>query len=939
MVEPRATYRVQLHSGFTFDDAANLTEYFAELGISHLYCSPYLQATPGSTHGYDVVDHRRINEDLGGAAGHARLHSALREYGLGQVLDLVPNHMAIVSPYNPWWWDVLENGPASNYASYFDVDWETPEKRLRNSVLIPVLGDQYGVVLESGEIQLARDGDALTIRYHEHRFPVAPRSLDTILSGAAARCGSDELAFLADAFGRLPLPTATDLESTRRRARDKDVLRGFLIRLIRDHREVAPAIDAVIDEINQRREALHLLLERQNYRLAYWRAASHDLGYRRFFDINTLVALRMEDEHVFADTHFLILRWLADGTLDGVRVDHIDGLRDPEQYLRRLHQAQPEAWVVVEKILESGESLRSSWPIAGTTGYDFMNTVGGLLIDPAGERPLTRFYTEFTGEPADFARVALEKKDLVMREILGSDLNRLTALFVEVCERHPRHRDYTRHDLHEAICAAVAGLPVYRTYMRESDDAAREADEPLREVDDTAREARSASRDVHESDNKAGTNRIDLGREANGTSRAAGDSLIDPDDQRYIDIAIEAAKAARPDIDARLFDFLRELLLLRHRGTFEVELAMRFQQLTGPVMAKALEDTAFYCFNRFVALNEVGGDPERFGVTAVQFHRECEAAHARWPLRMLATSTHDTKRSDDLRARMSLLSEISDRWIAAVRGWSEMNRPWWRGGLSDRNAEYLLYQTLVGAWPIERDRILEYMLKAAREAKMHTSWTTPNVEYERSLAGFIEGALNNTDFIGELTAFVAPLIWPGHINALAQTLIKLTAPGIPDFFQGSELWNVTLVDPDNRRPVDYALRRRLLTEMRSLTVDEVIARADEGLPKLWLIRHALDLRQRRPQMFGRDGDYKPLRARGAHASHVIAFCRGDGAIAIAPRLPLTLGGDWANTTITLPHGRWHNELSGDTIDGGDILMANLLARFPVGLLSREEPAA
>jgi len=921
MLEPRATYRVQLHSGFTFDDAAELAAYFAELGISHLYCSPYLQATPGSTHGYDVVDHRRINEDLGGAAGHARMHSALRQHELGQVLDLVPNHMAIVSPYNPWWWDVLENGPASNYASYFDVDWETPEKRLRNSVLIPVLGDQYGVVLESGEIQLVRDGDALTIRYHEHRFPVAPRSLDTILSAAAARCGSDELAFLADAFGRLPLPTATDLESTRRRARDKDVLRAFLSRLIRDHREVGPAIDAVITEINQRRDALHLLLERQNFRLAYWRAASHDLGYRRFFDINTLVGLRMEDEHVFADTHFLILRWLADGTLDGVRVDHIDGLRDPEQYLQRLHKAQPEAWVVVEKILEPGESLRRSWPIAGTTGYDFMNLVGGLLIDPAGERPLTRFYTEFTGEPADFARVALEKKDLVMREILGSDLNRLTALFLEVCERHPSHRDYTRHDLHEALCTAVARLPIYRTYLRDSDNAPREADEALREVDDTAREPGSDSRDAHSSEHE--------GRRFE----------TDPDDRHYIDLAIEAAKTDRADIDPRLFDFLRDLLLLRHRGPLEVELAMRFQQLTGPVMAKGVEDTAFYCFNRFAALNEVGGDPGRFGVAATEFHRECAVAQAHWPLRMLTTSTHDTKRSDDLRARMCLLSEIPERWIAAVRGWSEMNRPWWRGGLSDRNAEYLFYQTLVGAWPIERDRILEYMRKAAREAKLHTSWTAPNDEYERSLAGFVEGALDNAEFIAELTAFVAPLVGPGHLNALAQTLLKLTAPGVPDFYQGSELWSFDLVDPDNRRPVDYALRRRLLAEMRCATVDQVIARAGEGLPKLWLIHHALALRQRRPPLFGRHAGYKPLRAHGTRAAHVIAFSRGDGAIAIAPRLPLTLGGDWADTAIALPRGRWHNEFTGDTIDGGEILLAKLLARFPVCLLSREELAS
>jgi (1->4)-alpha-D-glucan 1-alpha-D-glucosylmutase len=899
MVEPRATYRVQLHSGFTFDDASALTEYLAELGISHLYCSPYLQATPGSTHGYDVVDHRRVNEDLGGAAGLARMHTALRERGLGQILDIVPNHMAIVSPYNPWWWDVLENGPASNYASYFDVDWETPEMRLRNSVLLPVLGDQYGEVLESGEIQLERDGASLSVRYYDYRFPVAPRSFDTILSAAAKRCGSDELAFLGDSFGRLPLPTATDIESTRRRHREKDVLQSLLTRLIREQRELGPAIDAVIKEINAQPESLHALLERQNYRLAYWRAASQDLGYRRFFDINTLVGLRMEDKHVFDDTHFLVLRWLADGTLDGVRIDHIDGLRDPEQYLQWLHQAQPDAWIVAEKILEPGESLRDSWPIAGTTGYDFMNVVGGLLIDSAGERPLTRFYSEFTGESADFHLIAIEKKDLVMREILGSDLNRLTALFVEVCERHPRHRDYTRHELHEAICATVAHLPVYRTYLRQ----------------------------------------------------VAGER-IRAEDERFINTAIDAAKIDRTDIDQRLFDFLRDLLLLRQPGDLETELAMRFQQFTGPVMAKSVEDTAFYCFNRFAALNEVGGDPARFGVSIDEFHRDCEIAHALWPQRMLATSTHDTKRSEDLRARMSLLSEIPERWIAAVRGWSEMNRPWWRGGLSDRNAEYLFYQTLVGAWPIERERITEYMRKAAREAKVRTSWTAPNEEYERSLTGFIDGALDNVEFVNELTAFVAPLIWPGRVNALAQTLIKLTAPGVPDFYQGSELWISTLVDPDNRGAVDYALRRQLLTELRTLMVEEVLGRTDEALPKLWLIRQALDFRRRCPQLFGRDGDYEPIRASGLRAAHVIAFARGGGAITVAPRLPIGLARDgsisigrplltgltpdWGDTTIALPRGRWHNVLTGDTIDGDGALLAKLLSRFPVCLLARED---
>ncbi len=366
---------------------------------------------------------------------------------------------------------------------------------------------------------------------------------------------------------------------------------------------------------------------------------------------------------------------------------------------------------------------------------------------------------------------------------------------------------------------------------------------------------------------------------------------------------------------------------------------MRFQQFTGPVMAKSVEDTAFYCFNRFAALNEVGGDPARFSVTIEEFHRDCEMAHARWPRRMLATSTHDTKRSEDLRARMSLLAEIPEHWIAAVRGWSELNRPFWRGGLSDRNAEYLFYQTLVGAWPIESDRIVEYMRKAAREAKLRTSWTAPNEEYERSLTGFIESALDNPEFVNEITKFVTPLIWPGRVNALAQTLLKLTAPGVPDFYQGSELWSITLVDPDNRRTIDYVRRRRLLAELRDLTVEQIVARADEGLPKLWLIRQALDLRRRRPQLFGRDGSYRPLHAHGARSAHVIAFSRGAGAITVAPRLPIGLGGDWADTIIALPRGRWHNVLTGEAFDGGETPLANVMRRFPVCLLAGEESAS
>jgi (1->4)-alpha-D-glucan 1-alpha-D-glucosylmutase len=880
---PRATYRVQFHGGFTFDDAAVIAGYLADLGVSHLYSSPYLQAVPGSRHGYDVIDHGRVNEELGGAEGHTRLCFTLARHGLGQILDVVPNHMAIAARGNAWWWDVLENGPSSRYASYFDVDWDPPESRLRNTVLIPVLGEHYGRALEAGALRLHRDGAIFTITYHEHAFPVAPPSLDEPLATAAARARSDTLAFIAEALGRLPLSTATDWLSVQQRHRDKEVLRGLLERLLREEPEVAAAVSRVVDEINASPDALDALLEGQNYRLAFWRTAGRDLGYRRFFDINSLVGLRTEEDRVFADTHALVLRWLADGMLDGVRIDHPDGLRDPEHYFRRLHSASPTAWTVAEKILAPGERLRESWAVDGTTGYDFLNRVGGLFVDPEGDKPLTAFYADFTGEATDFAAVARQKKHLVMREVLGSDVNRLTALFLDVCERHRRHRDYTRHELHEMLREVIACFPVYRTYVRPGAEL---------HADDVAR----------------------------------------------LTEAIEAARAARPDLDADLFDFFRDLLLLRLPGATEHELVMRVQQLTGPVMAKGVEDTAFYGFNRLVALNEVGGDPGRFGVSVEQFHRECAEAQARWPRTMLATSTHDTKRGEDVRARLCLLSEIPEGWSAAVRRWAATNEPHRRGDWPDKNAEYLLYQTLVGAWPIASERVAAYMEKAAREAKVHTSWTDPRPGYEEALRGFVVDVLADDEFRNDLERFVVTLVEPGRITSLSQTLIKLTAPGVPDLYQGTELWTLTLVDPDNRAPVDYALRRRLLDELDDATPEAVWRRIDEGLPKLWVIRQALGLRRRRPELFGARGDYRPLEPRGVRARHAVAFMRGDGVITVAPRLVLGLGGEWGDTSLELPAGRWRNELTGDLLSGGSVRLADLTRRFPVALLSREDAA-
>ncbi len=876
-----ATYRLQLRPGFGFEEASETADYLARLGVSHLYSSPYLQATPGSTHGYDVVDHHHLNRELGGAEGHALLTRALSRLGLGQVLDVVPNHMAIAGRENAWWWDVLENGPASPYAAYFDVDWEHPEAKLRDTVLLPILGDHYGRVLEAGELKLEREGGSFTIRYHEHRVPVAPPSLHRILATAAERSASDALAFIADSLKKLPLSTARDRSSIALRHRDKEVLRGLIERLTREEPRIAVAIDNVVAQVNADPDALDSLLDLQNYRLGFWRMTGSELGYRRFFDINSLVALRVENEKVLLDTHSLILSWVRDGVLQGLRIDHPDGLRDPEEYFQRLFRLVPGTWIVAEKVLEPGERLPESWPVAGTTGYDFLNRAGGLFVDPTGEGPLTAAYRDFTGEPADYAEVLHARKTQVLKDVLGGDLNRLAFLLGGICERHRRFRDFTRPELREMLREAIACSPVYRTYVR-----------------------------------------AELGQ-------------VTASDALFVERAVTSAKARRPDIDPLLFDFLRDLLLLKVRGEEESELVMRFQQLTGPAMAKGAEDTAFYSYNRLVSLNEVGGDPGRFGVSVEEFHRECAETQARWPLGLSATSTHDTKRSEDVRARIGLLSEIPARWEEAVHRWAAMNERRRREGWPDRNVEYLLYQTLVGAWPIGADRAAAYMEKASREAKVHTSWTSPRPAYDAALRSFVEGILADEEFTASLEAFVRPLVEPGRIVSLSQTLLKLTAPGVPDIYQGTEVWDLSLVDPDNRRPVDFGLRRRLLEEVEGASPEEVLAGMDRGLPKLFAIQRALALRRRRPEVFGAAGAYRPLEVSGAKAAHAVAYLRGEKAVTVVPRLVIGLGGDFGDTAIELAPGRYRNELTGDATAGGRVRLKDLLRRFPAALLSAD----
>lgn len=813
--EARATYRVQLHKDFDLDDAAAIVPYLAELGVSHLYCSPYLQARPGSMHGYDVVDHGKVNTELGGGAAHDRLCAALSEHGMGHIVDVVPNHMTVIDRGNEWWWDVLKHGQDSPYASYFDIDWDPPESKLLRTILIPILGDHYGRVLDAGDIHLEAEDDEPVVRYFEHALPLTPGSLG----------------------------------------------------------------EQSVEDVNSDTSLLHDVLERQHYRLAYWRSAGQELNYRRFFSINELAALRMDNPNVFDDVHRLVLSFVRSGRLDGLRIDHIDGLRDPEGYLTQLRSWAPDAYLVVEKILEPDEALRSEWPVEGTTGYDFLNRVNGLFVDPSAEPAFSTLYRDLIDEEMDLEGVRHDKKMLLMETELAADVERLTELLASVCESHRSFRDFTRQDLRTALKETIAWFPVYRTYV-------------------SAATGRKTEQDI-----------------------------------AYVREATKLAVEHAPEMDERLLGFLADILLLNVGDDDASELAMRFQQTTGPVMAKGVEDTTFYIYNRFVALNEVGGDPGRFGITVAEFHQAMDHVQRDFPRSMLATSTHDTKRSEDVRARLALLSEMPSEWRETVVRWRDMNETHRTNGRPDRNIEYLLYQTLVGAWPLSIERAQAYVEKAAREAKLHTSWTDPDAGYESALRDFVERILSDDRFQTELRSFCEPLVEPGRVNSLAQTLVKLTAPGVPDIYQGTESWDLSLVDPDNRRPVDHA---RLGEAVRGLGSPEEARAADElGGRKLFVIRKALQTRARFPEVFGADSTYRPLSARGTHREHVVAFERGGRTITLVPRLTWSLRGGWGDAELDLPAGAWRDLLSGDTFSGTASLSA-LTARMPVCLLLRRD---
>ena len=793
---PTATYRLQLRSDFGFDDAERVLDHLDALGVSHVYLSPVLQAAPGSTHGYDVVDHDHVSDDLGGAEAFHRLAVAAARRDMGVVVDVVPNHMAVPTPahLNAALWSVLRDGPTSPYAHWFDVDWAAQER----AILMPVLGRRIGECLREGEITIEEYDGEHRLRYFDHVFPVRP--------------------------GTAELP-------------------------------------------------LEELLDRQFYRLAHWRVGDEELNYRRFFDIDTLVAVRVEDERVFAETHAVLVGLVNEGQVQGLRIDHPDGLADPRGYLMRLFGATG-AWIVVEKILEGDEELPADWPCAGSTGYDALLRAGGLFADPAGGPVLSRLYAELTGEPADFDGVVEEAKRWVVEHGLHAEVHRLVEVAAAICHDNLGLRDHTRRGLREALVELLVAFPVYRAYVVPGEPASSQA-------------------------------------------------------RATLDAALATARTRLPEERHDTLAVLGQLVLGEHgRDGQRDELVVRFQQTCGPVMAKGVEDTAFYRWWRLAALNEVSGDPSCLGVSPAAFHAWCERAQRSWPNAMTTLSTHDTKRSEDVRARLLCLTEVVDDWGREVAAWRARASAY-RPAELDANTEYLLWQTLVGAWPLTPDRLVGYLEKATREAKLHTTWTEPDPAYDTAVRLFAERVLADDAMTAAVSAFVdwlAPLF---RVQVLGQKLVQLTMPGVPDVYQGCETVDLSLVDPDNRRPVDYPGRTKRLAALDAGDPGPLLADLDDE--KLLVVSRALRLRRENPDWFGADSAYEPLPTSSEHA---VAFARGGRAVTVVTRLAaaLELAGGWGDATVTLPAGTWRDVLTGGTHAGGEVSLGRLLDRLPVCLL-------
>jgi (1->4)-alpha-D-glucan 1-alpha-D-glucosylmutase len=937
---PTATYRLQFHKGFTFSDAKAVVSYLRELGVSDLYASPIFRARADSVHGYDIVDPNQINAELGGAEKFDELAAEIQRCGMGWLQDIVPNHMAYDSE-NWMLMDVLENGPNSTYASFFDIEWDHPMENMHGKVLAPCLGQFYGQCLENGEIILSYDAQGLAVHYYKLRLPINIESYNLVLApslGALRRKlgpqNADLIKFLGVLYALKNLPST---EEGQERAEQIIFVKSMLWELYTTNPEIRSFLDENIARFNGRPgdsesfNALDQLMGQQHYRLSFWKVASEEINYRRFFNINELISLRVEDANVFETCHRLIFRLIRERKISGIRIDHIDGLYDPARYLRRIREKTGEFYVVVEKILELRENLPEEWPVCGTTGYEFTNYVNGLFCQNENEEKFTRMYRRFTGLDVTFGDLVSEKKRLIIGRYMAGDVDRLAHLLKRVSSRDRFGGDITLYGLKRALVEVLTFFPVYRSYISPESFGA--------------------------------------------------------EDRSRMQEALRKANEMNPGLVLEL-SFIGKFLMLEHgdhAGEQErsqwIDFIMRLQQLTGPLMAKGFEDTTLYIYNRFISLNEVGGDPSRFGIATDDFHRFIHHRAGSWPCALNATSTHDTKRGEDVRARLNVLSELPDEWDAHVFKWSEMNRRHKRllkgREVPDRNDEYFLYQSLVGALPLEQDRystfvdrVKGYMIKAVREAKVHTGWLKPDADYEEAFLNFIEKILEPSEansFLLEMRPWARRIARFGALNSLSQTLLKLTCPGVPDLYQGTELWDLHFVDPDNRRPVDFALRRKRLEAMQSADrencgalLTDVLSHWEDGRVKLLLIFKTLNFRRGQPELF-HAGSYIPLAVEGPAALHVCAFARRERdrwMIAAVPRFPTGLfqaedaplgrRAEWRDTALVLPHESpraWSNVLTGENLQASSpdparriLYLSEVLEHFPVALLDGDSPS-
>jgi (1->4)-alpha-D-glucan 1-alpha-D-glucosylmutase len=985
---PRATYRVQLQPGFGFAAAADLTAYLDELGVSDLYTSPFFKAVSGSLHGYDLVDPNKLNPELGSPESFDELTRRLRARGMGLLLDFVPNHMGVARGENAYWTDVLENGPSSIHAPMFDIDWAPLKSELARKVLLPLLDAPFGKALERGDLRPAFHDGAFVVELHGATFPLDPRSFSLILGpmlpGLVARLGEAhpavlELRSVLTGLAHLPAGDDTRRDRVIERRREKEILKRRLAALVAGEPAVEAAVSARIASISGRSgdprsfDELEALLDKQAYRLGFFRVAAEEINYRRFFDVNELAAIRVENPAVFAEVHRLLFELIAAGKVTGLRVDHPDGLWEPARYFSRVQRGvflerarlattDPELldrlaerydsaalerplrplYIVAEKILARGEELPAEWAVHGTSGYDFTALLGGLFVDAANEREITRIYERFAGLRPDLSTLIHQGKQLILETALAGELNVLAHALNRLSERDRHTRDFTLGTLTAALREVCACFPVYRTYVGE------------------------------------------------------GTPAIAPGDRAAIGVAIRLARRRDPTTDASVYDFLRSVLLRElpesvpeaDRRLFS-PFVMKVQQLTSAVMAKGVEDTAFYVYNRLVSLNEVGGDLERFGIDPAEFHQANQERLARWPRSLLTSSTHDTKRSEDVRARISVLSELPAAWEAALTAMARAARPFKtaRDGPSapDANEEILLYQTLLGTWPDGArrapaayvDRLVAYLRKATKEAKINTAWVDADPTYDAGVERFVRGILGDSEDAAAFREALLPLAektaFFGRWSSLAQLVLKVASPGVPDFYQGNELWDDSLVDPDNRRPVDFAARKRALAELvawRGERVDLVRAlarRAADGRIKLFVTWAALGLRRRFPEAFGEGSGYTPIHAEGSARDHVVAFARTAGAtviLAVAARLVARrlsgriappIGAVWSETRLILPAelgaARYRDALTGLSIpvDGAASATASIstsisipldraLAELPFALLVAEPGA-